>query len=177
MEQSAIIEDNNDNPRGLAIHYRENLLFYSDWGSKPAIVRIGLDGSDRVELVTEDISWPNGVAVDQVLNQVYWSDAKLDRLEAINLDGSGRRIVLDGMHLLHPFSLAIFEDTLYWSDWEGGLEDGSGSVLTSCNKFTGKNKKTILKEPGLDIMGITIYHPLLKEDLTQIGRASCRERV
>ena len=35
-----------------------------------------------------------------------------------------------------------FEDTLYWSDWSGGM-------LASCNKFTGKQRRTILKEAGL----------------------------
>lgn len=60
--------------------------------------------------------------------------------------------------MLHPFSLALFEDTLYWSDWDG-------SMLMSCNKFTGKDKKVILKEGGLKIMGITVYHPLLHSNV------------
>ena len=49
----SVIEEDNEHPRGLAIHNREKLLFYSDWGSRPMIVRIGLDGSKRVNLVTE----------------------------------------------------------------------------------------------------------------------------
>lgn len=65
-----------------------------------------------------------------------------------------RRVVLQEIDMLHPFSLAIFEDTLYWSDWTGGM-------LMSCNKFTGKNKQIIIKEMGMKIMGISAYHPLV----------------
>jgi len=154
----AIVDANPENPRGMAIHNKEKRLFYSDWGSRPMIVRIGLDGSDRCELVTEGLHWPNGVAVDQQLSRVYWSDAKIDILESASTDGSDRRVVLQEINMLHPFSLTIFEDTLYWSDWSGGM-------LASCNKFTGKQRRTILKEAGLKIMGITAYHPLLAADM------------
>ena len=41
-------------------------MFYSDWGEKPMIVSVGLDGTDRKEIITTDLVWPNGVAVDQV---------------------------------------------------------------------------------------------------------------
>ncbi len=42
------------------------MLFYSDWGEKPMIVSVGLDGTGRKEIITTDLVWPNGVAVDQV---------------------------------------------------------------------------------------------------------------
>lgn len=39
----------------------------------------------------------------------------------------------------HPFSIAVFEDMLYWSDWEN-------LQIENCNKFTGKNHTWLLKE-------------------------------
>merc|ERR1719354_378681 len=143
-------------PRALAIHDRKKMLFYSDWGEKPMIVSVGLDGTDRKEIITTDLVWPNGVAVDQVEDRVFWSDAKLDRLESSNLDGSDRVEVLKDLLTLHPFSLAVLEDTLYWSDW-------TGDMLASCNKFTGKDKKVLVRESNLYIMGITVFHPLMNE--------------
>ena len=35
------------------------------------IVSVGLDGTDRKEIITTDLVWPNGVAVDQVNPQIY----------------------------------------------------------------------------------------------------------
>ena len=86
----SIIEAKNENPRGLAIHSREKVLFYSDWGKNPMIVRIGLDGSNRKNLITDKLHWPNGVAIDQISDRIYWSDAKLDILESADIHGNDR---------------------------------------------------------------------------------------
>lgn len=48
-----------------------------------------------------------------------------------DLDGDHRHTVYDG-NLPHPFALTVFEDTLYWTDWntrtveKGNKYDGSG---------------------------------------------------
>jgi len=142
-----------EQPRAVAIHHEKRLVLYTDWGSKPAIVQVNMDGSGKKDLVSENIIWPNGLAVDLVLDRIYWSDAKKDTVESIRMDGSDRRVILD-MVAKHPFSMAVFEDSLYWSDWE--MQE-----IVSCNKFDGKNFKTLVKEAGIRPMGITVAHPLL----------------
>jgi len=142
-----------EQPRAVAIHYKRRLVLYTDWGSKPAIVQVNMDGSGKKDLVSDDMVWPNGLAVDMVLDRVYWSDAKKDTVESVRMDGSDRRVILD-MVAKHPFSMAVFEDNLYWSDWE--MQE-----IVSCNKFNGKNFKTLIKEAGIRPMGITMAHPLL----------------
>ena len=87
---------------------------------------MALDGSNKRDLVTENIIWPNGLAVDQITDRVYWADSKLDVIESVDLDGGDRRTILTS-HPKHPFSLAVFEDSLYWSDWET-------QEIVSCNK-------------------------------------------
>lgn len=48
-----------------------------------------------------------------------------------DLDGQHRHTVYDG-NLPHPFALTVFEDTVYWTDWntrtveKGNKYDGSG---------------------------------------------------
>lgn len=48
-----------------------------------------------------------------------------------DLDGQHRHTVYDG-NLPHPFALTVFEDTVYWTDWNtrtverGNKYDGSG---------------------------------------------------
>eukprot|EP00091_Calanus_sinicus_P000104 TRINITY_DN1002_c0_g1_i6.p1 TRINITY_DN1002_c0_g1~~TRINITY_DN1002_c0_g1_i6.p1 ORF type:complete len:697 (+),score=252.54 TRINITY_DN1002_c0_g1_i6:520-2610(+) len=149
---SVLISD-IEQPRAVAIHHKKRLVMFTDWGSKPAIVQVAMDGTNRKDLVTDDLIWPNGLAVDEVDDRVYWSDAKKDTVESIHMDGSDRRVILD-MVAKHPFSMAVFEDSLYWSDWE--MQE-----IVSCNKFTGKNFQTLVKEAGIRPMGITIAHPLL----------------
>ena len=54
----------------------------------------------------------------------------------------------------HVFSLSVFEDTLYVSDWEH-------KAVESFNKFTGSDHRDIAKEMHVPF-GITIYHPKLE---------------
>lgn len=97
----------------------------------------------------------------------FRSDARLNRLESAFLDGSDRRLVLDEK-AKHPFSLSVFEDTLYWSDWQ------SREVL-SCNKFTGKNHTVVVKERLAVPYGITVSHYLLdaRQSLNPCDTAPC----
>jgi hypothetical protein len=61
-------------------------------------------------------------------------------------------VVLDS-YVRHPFSLSVFEDTIYWSDW-------SRKEIKSCNKFNGKNRKVLVKTKGHLPMGIHVHHPI-----------------
>lgn len=147
---------NIDQPRGLAVYPPEGLLFYTNWGKKPHVGRAGMDGTRREEIITKDIGWPNGITIDVNLRRIYWSDAKHGRIETAFFDGSDRRTIFT-QTVQHPFSLAIFEDTLFWSDWEN-------QQVQSCNKFDGDDHQIIVQERELH--GINIFHPLLEVNHT-----------
>ncbi|XP_059081389.1 low-density lipoprotein receptor-like [Tigriopus californicus] len=140
-------------PRGIAVFPEAGLMFFSDWDTPPQIVRVGMDGSERRPIVTKDIHWPNGIVVDIVSERIYWAEAFFNRLESADLNGEDRRVILE--HVIHPFSVAVFEDTLFWSDWHV-------KEIQSCNKFTGKNRTVLIKAPKIEPMGLTLYHPLLE---------------
>ena len=50
---------------------------------------VPMDGSEKKNLLTEGLLWPNGLAVDKILDRIYWSDAKKDTIESVKMDGSG----------------------------------------------------------------------------------------
>lgn len=104
-----------------------------------------------------------------------WVPSKLSNwTEAIEEWVHGSQIIISVLHLLllidnvlfvrikvvlhsvakHPYSIAIFENKLYWSDWKT-------NSIQSCNKFTGKGHATVVKEKK-PIYGIHIYHSTLK---------------
>lgn len=111
-------------------------IFWSDWEANPKLERAELDGNNRVTLVNSSIVWPNGLVVDIENGKLFWADAKLDKIETMNMDGSGRRIVLD-VNVPHVSSLTLLGDRLYWTDW-------SQRVIQSCNKETGGERYTII---------------------------------
>lgn len=71
------------------------------------------------------------------IGRFYWADAKLKQISSADYEGRDLRIVLQSVDVLrHPFSLSIFEDRLYWTDW-----DTEG--VHSANKFSGTGLQDI----------------------------------
>ena len=50
-----------------------------------------MDGTDRRIIVSTKIYWPNAIALDYTTNRVYFADSKLDYIDYVNYDGSGKR--------------------------------------------------------------------------------------
>lgn len=76
-----------------------------------------MDGTNRSTIISTKIYWPNGLTLDTANQRVYFADSKLDFIDFCNYNGSGRQQVVAGSHyLLHPHSITIFEDTIYWTD-------------------------------------------------------------
>ncbi|KRZ56210.1 Low-density lipoprotein receptor-related protein [Trichinella nativa] len=117
--RSVLISKNMSRPRGLALDPRDGirLMFWSDWGMKPKISRASMDGSDPTVILDVKIYWPNGLALDLPTKRLYFSDSKLDYIEYCNYDGKDRyQVLASEKYLLHPHSLAVFEEMVYWSD-------------------------------------------------------------
>nr|QJD20828.1 vitellogenin receptor [Liposcelis entomophila] len=143
-----------DKPRSLALFPKKGVMYWSDWGEHPMIAMSGMDGSNPRPFLSDKIHWPNGLALDISNDRLYWVDAKALKIETVALDGSDRRTILE-KSVTHPFSIAVFEDMLYWSDWRG-------REIQMCNKFTGKNHSSVVKEKKSNIYGVHIYHPALQ---------------
>lgn len=93
-------------------------MYWSDWGFHPKLERAWLDGTRRTVLVNTSIQWPNDLALDYRERKLYWADARLDKIEVCNLNGSGRRVLVD-KNLPHIYSLSLVGKYLYWTDWQG----------------------------------------------------------
>ena len=49
-----------------------------------------MDGSDRSVIVDTKIYWPNTIALDFTTDRVYFADSKLDYIDFVSYDGTGR---------------------------------------------------------------------------------------
>ncbi|KAK7083495.1 Low-density lipoprotein receptor-related protein 1B, partial [Halocaridina rubra] len=107
----------NDNPRGIVVDSCDLLIFWTNWNSEAPSIQRSLVSGMRVEsIVTTQIRMPNGLAIDHKAQKLYWGDARLDKIERCNLDGSDRFVLLKNVPT-HPFDLAIYGDYLFWTDW------------------------------------------------------------
>ena len=127
-------------------------MFWSDWGETPKIARASMDGSDRKNVITTDIKWPNGLAVDYNKPRLYWLDAhkEFSRLESSDLDGNDRKKLISSS-LPHPFSITIHGNRVFWTDWER-------MSIESCNKNNG-HEKWLVKDEIKSLMALRAFEP------------------
>ena len=133
-----IIREGLQEPRALAVDPVHGWLFWSDWGDKPHIGRAGMDGSEVRILVSDNLGWPNALTISYETQELFYGDAREDYIAVTDLDGGNRRIIFSRKHsskaiLHHIFALSVFEDFLYWSDWET-------KSIERCHKYTGANR-------------------------------------
>uniref|UniRef100_A0A1A8PVW5 Low density lipoprotein receptor-related protein 1 n=4 Tax=Nothobranchius TaxID=28779 RepID=A0A1A8PVW5_9TELE len=104
-----------DEPYAIVVDPQRGKMYWADWGNHPKIETAAMDGTMREMLVEENIQWPTGLAVDYFNERLYWADAKLSLICSVKLDGSDAVVAVNTLKnkLLHPFSIDIFEDTIY----------------------------------------------------------------
>uniref|UniRef100_A0A672MS31 LDL receptor related protein 1 n=1 Tax=Sinocyclocheilus grahami TaxID=75366 RepID=A0A672MS31_SINGR len=144
-------------PRAIAVDIRNGYLYWSDWGDNPHIGRIGMDGSNRSVIIQDKITWPNGLTLDFINDRIYWADAKEDYIEFASLDGSNRHTVLT-QDIPHIFAMTLFEEYIYWTDWET-------KSINRAHKTLGTNK-TMLISTLHRPMDVHIYHPCRQPEVT-----------
>ena len=93
-------------------------MYWTDWGEEARIERAGMDGSNRTILHNTNLIWPNGITIDYDHQILYWIDAGLDTLEYSNVDGTGRTLLDNSDKIDHPFSITLYNDFLFWTDWQ-----------------------------------------------------------
>lgn len=53
------------------------------------------DGKHRKTLLSENVTLPRGLVVDPTLGYMWWSDWGRNTIEMANMDGSGRKVIVD----------------------------------------------------------------------------------
>lgn len=148
-----------DEPRAIAINIMESFIVWTDWGEHPKIERASADGSDRKLLVDQNIIWPNGVTIDLIIRRIYWIDAKEHGLYSMNYDGKDRRTILkSAIAIRHPFNIDVFEDWVYFTDWETeslkrvdkfGRNSTANTLLDSVNGIVATRVLHSYKQPHI----------------------------
>lgn len=153
-----------DKPRAIVLDpYQGRFLFWTDWGSQPHIGKAGMDGLDAKLIVTGHIGWPNALTLSFETNELFFGDAREDFISICDFDGKNRKIVAHrnrhnpSLNLNHIFSIAVWEDKVYFSDWES-------KSIEYCDKYTGNNCGTLIKLVHRS-MDIKVFHPIRQRRL------------
>uniref|UniRef100_A0A672KHW3 Low-density lipoprotein receptor-related protein 2-like n=1 Tax=Sinocyclocheilus grahami TaxID=75366 RepID=A0A672KHW3_SINGR len=125
-----------ENPRAIVLHPKFGYVYWTDWGDKAFIGRVGMDGNNKSAIIITKIEWPNGLTIDYTNDKLYWSDAHLNYIEFSDLDGNHRHTVYDGV-LPHPFAITVFEESVYWTDW-------NTRTVEKGNKYNGSGREALV---------------------------------
>ncbi|XP_072847960.2 uncharacterized protein LOC110070575 isoform X1 [Pogona vitticeps] len=148
-----VVLDYLGQPRSLALHPLEGLMYWCEIGVDPKIQKAGMDGSSKEVLIDEVLGWPTSIALDLLSGKIFWSDDKFHCIGSASLDGTNIKVFeLSEIHT--PFSLTVFEDSIYWSD----IKMRSVQRL---NKRTGKKRTSLLKPRGQPY-GLKVMHEVLQ---------------
>lgn len=123
---------------GIAIDYDpvEDTIYWSD-GDTHTIMRVKQDGQSSPEIILTHIANADGLAIDWLARNLYWTNTGLDRIEVSRLDGSSRRVIIND-NLQEPRAIALAPSLgwIFWSDWsekmpkvERASLDGSERVV------------------------------------------------
>lgn len=151
---AVLISSGLEKPRDIVLRPEEKEIFWTDWGRHPAVMRAHMDGTSVTPLINSSIVWPNGLAIDSAANRLYWTDAKLKKIEYFDLLTMERKIVLRRSNF-HPYAVKIFHDVMYWSDW-------SSLSVDRANKFDGRARERVVSNKRMMIGGIFVHEPRVK---------------
>lgn len=69
------------------------------------IQRAKMNGTKQEVVISKEIYHPDGVAVDWVARNIYWTDTGTDRIEVARLNGKHRKVILILIILCYIFLL------------------------------------------------------------------------
>jgi len=140
-EESIIVKETRS-VTALDYHLVSNLVFWTDSDEK-VIFRANINKMDSAKKIVLDgnIGSGDGIAVDWVYDNIYWTNGIRQTISVSKLDGSFITDVVDE-ELEKPRSIAVFpmRGLMFWSDWgnvpkieKAGMDGTERVVLATDN--------------------------------------------
>ena len=76
--------------------------------------------STGTRFVGSDIHEPNGLAIDWLSHNVYWSDAQFGAIFMVDSNGRNRKQVIGGLHSPRSVAVDPLVHALFWTDFQDG---------------------------------------------------------
>ncbi|XP_030630637.1 low-density lipoprotein receptor-related protein 8-like [Chanos chanos] len=109
------------NAVAIDVDVASNRMFWCDRFHRriySAYIHEASDPSRHVTLIDSDLHSPEGLALDWVQHNLYWTDSGDRTISVARADGSRRRVLID-TELNEPRAIAVDPERgfMYWSDW------------------------------------------------------------
>ncbi|CAK8680339.1 unnamed protein product [Clavelina lepadiformis] len=103
---------------GVAYDCDDRNLYWSDVSGRVIYMAPVSNLNSRSVFARTGLRSPEGVAVDFISGNIYWTDSGRDRIEVAKKDGTNRMVLIStGLHNPRGIAVDPFGGKLYWSDW------------------------------------------------------------
>ncbi|XP_019616125.1 PREDICTED: low-density lipoprotein receptor-related protein 4-like [Branchiostoma belcheri] len=162
-----VLIDNLNQPRGLAVHPPERLLFWTEVGR---ISRASLAGTNRRTVVPYNMnSEPIGIAIDLENDRLYWVDSLQGTMQSCNLTGGDVLVHWQADHV-GLYGVTTFKDYVLWTD------NTNHVIRMGVNNAVGQFVTTRLTELSTKPYGIRMYQKfqqMLYTVITNTNNSNC----
>ncbi|XP_039255818.2 uncharacterized protein LOC120332606 isoform X1 [Styela clava] len=113
------------------------------------------NGHNPRRIITEDVYEPNGIAVDWLAKNVYWTDAQMRSIYVAKENGQHKTLVVGGLSEPRGIVVLPLHGIMFWSDQE------DGTIETAA--MDGSNRKVVIgglgwpNEIAVDVTRTKIY--------------------
>ncbi|XP_043086827.1 low-density lipoprotein receptor [Puntigrus tetrazona] len=106
------------NVAALDVDVHGDMIFWTDVSLKKIYSATAADPAHHSTVIDSQISRPEGLAVDWVHGNIYWTDSELQTISVATTDGSKRKtLISEG--LKHPRAITVDpqHNVMFWTDW------------------------------------------------------------
>jgi hypothetical protein len=131
--------------------YLETSIYSSISQYNGKIYKANQDGSNQVLLASDSIKTPTTLTLDLELKTIYWIDKSSNGLFSIDYNGNSKSNIVESKLLFgDAFSMDVFGDYVYWSNYER-------NAILKTNKYgLNKTEKIIVVYAYTDLEGVKI---------------------
>uniref|UniRef100_A0A3B3CNN9 EGF-like domain-containing protein n=1 Tax=Oryzias melastigma TaxID=30732 RepID=A0A3B3CNN9_ORYME len=151
--------ENLMNPRALDFHAESEFIYFAD-ATSYIIGRQRIDGTERDIIMKEGIHTVEGIAVDWMADNLYWTDdgpKKTISVARLEKASQTRKTLIEGK-MTHPRAIVVdpLHGWMYWTDWEEDPKESKrGKIerawMDGSNRNVFLTSKTVLWPNGLSL--------------------------
>ncbi|XP_068625224.1 vitellogenin receptor Yl [Battus philenor] len=147
----ATIPTETRRPRYVTLDVNRGMMFWSDWHKQAVIMKARMDGMGADVLVEGLQTFATGLAVDAPNQRLYFVDGTV---QVVKID-DGKTYSLFEEPFHHPYSIAVFENTVFWSDWT------TNTVQSTDKLHSSTEKRNVILSLDVPVFDMHIYHPVM----------------
>ncbi|XP_062904848.1 nidogen-2 isoform X5 [Mobula hypostoma] len=120
---------------GIDYDCRDKMVYWTDVAGR-TINRVSLEpGAEPEIIINTGLTSPEGLTIDYIRRNLFWTDSGLDKIETAAIDGSKRRVLVD-TDLVNPRAIVVdsHSGNLYWTDWNREAPKIETSHLDGTNR-------------------------------------------